>query len=488
MLFVLPESNNGLKGLDLVRLRRFADWRRIEIGLVSADGGMRRQALALGIPAFKDEQGAHNRRGWWRGRRRDERVGLPTTGAGSISEQSQQIAVTNKLAAHLQPRVWAVSPRQWLVRYVGILLFCVAVALLVVSFIYFVPTATITLHPETMDLHVEQPVVADPNLAAIDYQNKIVPGRNLLVEMVWDAELDTTGAVDVPNAPARGAVVFTNLTETAVTLPAGTQVSTADDPAILFQTLSTVTIPEVEGGTAEVEVVAVDPGPQGNVAAEQIVRVNGTFTEQVSVRNVSAMSGGAFRQEAVVNEADMARLRSQVVQFLQALAASELEAQLTEDEFLARDSLRIAVILDETYSHAVGELTESLSLEIRAALVGTAVNTTQASGLVYDILIRDVPFDHTVVPDSIHFTAGDVIGTDDAGRVTFVMQADGVAAVDVAQSTPTSAITGQDADLAIAYLNKSLPLQQLPLIDIWPVWFDRVPYAASRIEVEVVTR
>ncbi len=489
VLFVLPELNgHGLKGLDLVRLRRYADRRRIEIGLVTGDGGLRRQALALGIPAFKDEQGAQNRRGWWRGRRRGERVGLPTTGAGSIAEQPQPIVVTDELAPGLHHRAAHAMRRQWLVRYLGILLFCVAVALLVVSFIYFVPAATITLHPETTALHVEQPIVADPNLESLDYQNKIMPGRSLMVETVWQAALDTTGSEGVPNAPARGAVVFTNLTETAVSIPAGTQVSTADDPAILFQTLADVTIPEVEGGTAEVEVVAIDPGPQGNVAAEAIVQVDAAFAELVTVRNVQAMTGGAFRQEAAVSEADKTRLRAQVVQFLQALAASEMEAQLTESEFLARDSLRISTILDERYSHAVGELTSSLSLQMRAALVGTAVNTSQASGLVYDTLVQDVPPDHTVVPESIHFTAGDVIGTDEAGRVTFMMQADGIAAVDLTQSVPIDALTGQNPDLAAAYLFESLPLRELPTIDIWPVWFERVPYAPSRIEVDVETR
>lgn len=486
VLFVLPEGDGrGLKGLDLVRLRRYADRRRVEIGLVSTDGGLRRQALALGIPAFKNEQGAFERRGWWRGRRRDERVGLPTTGAGSIAEQSQQFAAAEVLPTRSTGRVAHSRRRQWLARYVGILLFWVAAALLVVSFIYFVPTATITLRPETIDLHVAQQIVADPNLAAIDYQNKMLPGRTLMVETSWQAELETTGAVDVSNAPARGPVLFTNLTEAAVTIPAGTEVSTADDPAVLFQTLADVTIPEVLGGTAEVEVAATTPGPPGNVAAGQIALVDAAFAEQVTVRNPEAMAGGAFRQETAVSEADMARLRSQVVQFLQALAASEMEAQLVESEFLARDSLRISTILSERYSQAVGAAAPKLSLEIRAELVGTAVNTSQASGLVYDTLIQDVPDDHAIVPDSIRFTDGDVIGADDAGRVTFVMQADGIAAVDLTQSVPIDALAGQTPDLAVAYLNASLPLRELPTIDIWPVWFTRVPYAASRIEVEV---
>jgi len=198
------------------------------------------------------------------------------------------------------------------------------------------------------------------------------------------------------------------------------------------------------------------------------------------------LDGGGVRQEPAVSETDMARLRSQVIQFLQALAASEMEAQLTEREFLTRDSLRIATVFSETYSNAVGEQAARLVLEIRAELHGTAVNTTEASGLAYESLIQDVPEGHTLVPESIRFASGDVLGTDDAGRVTFVMTADGVAAADLELNPSLDAVLGQDVETAVSYLHESLPLQGVPTIEVWPVWFNRVPYSAARIQVDVV--
>ena len=72
VVLVLPEDGGALReGLDLVRLRRHADRRRLDVGLVTAVPDITRQAKALGLPVFISvETAEHSRRGWWRGRRR----------------------------------------------------------------------------------------------------------------------------------------------------------------------------------------------------------------------------------------------------------------------------------------------------------------------------------------------------------------------------------------------------------------------------------
>ena len=114
---------------------------------------------------------------------------------------------------------------------------------------------------------------------------------------------------------------------------------------------------EAVGSTAEVEVIAEAPGPQGNVAANLVNRVQGPLDLQVEVRNLEEMTGGAVRETAAVSVEDQERLRAQALQFLQAVALANMEAQLTEREFLSKDAIRIVNIVDETFSHDVGEQT-----------------------------------------------------------------------------------------------------------------------------------
>ncbi|MCP4415067.1 MAG: hypothetical protein GY805_00495, partial [Chloroflexi bacterium] len=89
MLLLLPEEGDVLReGLDLVRLRRFADQQRLEVGLVTADKSLSRQAKALGLPVFSSVELAKNsRRSWWRGRKRSELVGLPTVGEVDLGKR-----------------------------------------------------------------------------------------------------------------------------------------------------------------------------------------------------------------------------------------------------------------------------------------------------------------------------------------------------------------------------------------------------------------
>lgn len=487
-LLVLPEDGGVLReGLDLVRLRRHADRLRLEVGLVTPDTDITRQGRALGFPTFTTVSGAENsRRGWWRGRRRQERVGLPTVGGISLLEWQRRPRLDEDDQKEVRRRLSPASQsRRWLLRYLAIFLFFVTLAILFVSFSYVVPGAIITLRPETQPLRAERLVIADPEFESVDYQSGTIPGRLLVVNQSWQAEVATVGTIEVPGAPARGPVLFVNRLAQEVIVPAGTRVSTSDGSNITFQTLADVTLAGVIGTTAETEVVAVEPGPEGNVEANRINRVQGSLALQVEVRNLEPLSGGGLQNVPAVAEADRDRLRSQVLQFLQALATSEMEAQLAEREFLARDSVRLVQIFSETYSHDVGEPASRLTLEMRAELHGTAINTTEAAGLVYEALAAEVPPGFSVVPDSLGFDTGEVVAVDEQGRVTFSMVGDGIAAAELNLAGPITAITGQEKDVAVAYLYQQLPVQDLPTIDIWPTWFDRVPYLPARIEARV---
>lgn len=487
VIFVLPDDGGVLReGLDLVRLLRKADSSRIEIGLITHDVEIIRQAKGLGIPTFDTiRQAKSNRRGWWRGKRRQELVGLPTNGDARFDEQPDRMDLWDKEEAHrrLSPKSMR---RKWVLRYTAILLFFVVMALLFVTFSYVVPRATVTLYPDSLPLRIEQTIVADPNVDAVNYAQYLVPGRILSVTTAWEAEMQTTGSTDVPEAPARGTVVFVNQIEQPVTVPAGTRVSTSDGSNIVYQTVEDATLPDTIGSTTEMQIIAIEPGPQGNVPANLVNRVEGTLATQVEVRNLDAIEGGGNRSAAAVTAADREALRAQVMQYLQAAALAEMADEVTVREFLTPDSLRVANIINETYSHDIGEQTDRLTLQMQVVFEGTAVNTTESSGIAFEALAILIPEGFALVPDSIRFESGNVTAVDEQGRVTFSMIAEGRASAELDVSQQIETIIGQDPETAVTYLNQRLPLREPTSIEIWPVWFERVPYLTSRIETEIV--
>ena len=491
VLLVLPEQPMLLEEwLDLVRLRRCAQQHRLEVGLVTAYREVASQAKSLGFPVFRTvDDGQEESRRWWRvrqGWRRPTRPGASVSldaaeGLKSLPDEADR----REMYRRMNPPSSRIN---WVRRYIGVFIFFMTLALVYVGVAYAVPGATIFLYPQVESLQVRRQIVADPQLAAVNFSDASVPARRLIVSEVWQAEVATTGSLEVPDAQARGAVVFVNLLDQTVTIPAGTRVSTTAGARIVFQTVETVQAPGVEGGTVEVGAIALEPGRRGNVLPTLINRVEGPLSAQLEVRNLEAMQGGAVRAVPAVATEDQDRLRAQVLQQLQTLASAEMQELLAESEFLALNSVRVNEILHETYSHFPGEPTDRLALEIRAQVEGTAVDATQANDLVYEGLAGAVRPGYELVPESLQFYSDAVIDVDAQGRVTFEMVGDGLIAAAVDTSELLHDVSGQPPGLAASYLYERLPLRDYPSIRIWPNWFDRLPYLPARIRTEVVTQ
>ncbi len=481
VLLVLPNDGRVLDNqVDLARLRRKADGLRLEIGLVTLDPQLILMARSLGFPTFaNDWQAERDERLWRRGRRRREKAGLaPDEIRRTFLAHIDRQEVERRKAAR---PVW----QTWVWRYLTIPIFFFALALVYLGIVYSVPGATITIRPYVEPVAVTQMVVADPQLAAVNFGGASIPARVLLVQATWQTEVATTGTINVPDTQARGKVLFVNLVDLPVTIPAGTEVATSGSGRIVFQTVQPVQAAGLVGATAEADVIAVDPGPRGNVEANQINQISGALASQLEVRNIEPLTGGDVRQAPAVSQADIDRLRTQVVQYLQTLAQGQMEAQLEENEFLARESLQVSEILQETRSHAIGERADTVALEIRAEIRATAVDTNQANDLVYSQLIGTVRSGYTLVPDSFNFYSDGVSAVDGEGRVNFSMVGEGIIAAQLDLAPHLSEIAGQETDLAMRYLYEQLPLEVFPEARVLPDWFGRLPYLPARIQVEV---
>ncbi|UCG25091.1 MAG: baseplate J/gp47 family protein [Chloroflexota bacterium] len=474
---VLPPKSNLLTDyLDLALLRRQTDDLRLEVGLVTVDDRVVGQAKALGFPVFPSvESTLKSRRRWWRGRRRREQVGTPTR---MDQEDSREVRRRKTPRAR-----WQV----WLLRYGAVLFYIATLAILFVAAVYAIPGATVTLRPIVETVEVRRQIVADPELESTVVGGASVPGRVLSSVQEWQAEVATTGVIEVDDGPARGQVVFVNHLDQPVTVPAGTRVSTSAASRIVFQTLAQIEVPGVVGASAAADVVAVDPGPVGNVNANLINRIQGPLALQLEVRNLEALAGGGARQEPSVSEADRERLRSQIMQQLQVRALAEMEGQLSGREFLAKDSLRLVRILHETYSAFPGEQADSLALEIRAELQATAVDEAQATALVYEALTDAVGTGFALVPESLDFRSGRIQGVDNQGRVIFDMMGAGQMAAELDLGQLLNQVAGQESSIAATYLFERLPLQEYPEVDVWPSWFGRIPYLPIRIQTQIET-
>lgn len=76
LILVSPGQGLARPDLTLVLLRRLADREGRRVGLVSDDRDLRRQAMALGLPAFRDIRSAEQQESRWDTAPRREIVGF----------------------------------------------------------------------------------------------------------------------------------------------------------------------------------------------------------------------------------------------------------------------------------------------------------------------------------------------------------------------------------------------------------------------------
>src|SRR6185436_7859720 len=140
---------------------------------------------------------------------------------------------------------------------------------------------------------------------------------------------------------------------------------------IRFQTSNDADIPP--RGRADVQVIAVEPGPTGNVAKFAINTAEGSLNQAVNVINANAASGGSVKRAPVVSEEDKRRVEEVLAQRLRQEAVSKFQAALKEDEFVPPET--VTVTLDsKTFDKFVDEQADLLTLSAHATAHGLIVN------------------------------------------------------------------------------------------------------------------
>ena len=479
VLLVLPAAHEPIRNrLDLLLVRRQAGRLGLAVAIVTTNPAVAAEARDLGLPVFPTVEIGQNRR-WrwpWQPFQRPQVILPPKPpDPGDLREMHRRT----------RPRpAW----QRWANRLGSLALFAFALAFLGIAAVYIVPGATVTLHPESRDLTVTAIVVGDPTVEVADYDAGVIPARVIRVEVNWRGSAATTGTTDVPDSPATGTVVFVNQQAEPITVPAGTIVRTSAGTPIRFRTTRSVEVPGARGATVEAPVIALDAGPRGNIDENLINQIEGALALTLNVRNLTPTQGGGMRQVRSVTQADLDRLRGQVLQQLFQLSKAEMAQWMTESEFLAEESLSLFSVLEQNYSRYVGEQADSVEMRMTALIQGFAVDTTEGYGVVYTALAAETPPGYRLLPETIaQPRRGEVLKVDEQGRVTFLMQGRARIAAVIDLDAVTDTIRGQRIDRASAWILSHVAVQREPEIDVWPSWLGRLPHLPIRIDARITT-
>ena len=178
-----------------------------------------------------------------------------------------------------------------------------ALALAIWGILVVTPSATITIQPAREKISIQRQITAELNPSA---ENGSVGARSVSIVSRWESGMVPSGQAELAANPARGQIVFANLTSDPQTIPAGTTVFAIDGSGnqISFRTNGVAELPAANGATAEVDIVAIEVGPEGNLAAGSISAAEGDWGSIVEVSQPLATFGGNIQPVPVVTEAD----------------------------------------------------------------------------------------------------------------------------------------------------------------------------------------
>lgn len=458
--------------IDLALLRHHAQRLGRQLTLVTQDPTVRRNAHRVGFPVAdslsdlpEDDWPSHS-------------PTFPPLPGGRVDIWKEPtFPPTERRPAALEGR-WGDVLRRITIGFITFTVLAVIVLLL--------PSSSIVLRPGTNPALMTISFHLDP-LNCPKEDQACIPTQQVELRMQQDSRMQTTGLVRVPETAARGEAVFTNLTGRPLEIPAGTGVRPTGSQNLRFLTTGLLELEADIGATGRVEIVAAQPGSQGNLPAGSINAIEGPLGLNASVSNPVPLTGGREAIKHGVSASDIDQLRRDLERALIDQARTAITDSLGPSQRLAADSLRIIEVLEQGFNPAAGNASESLSGRLDARLTALTYDQTEFHTAAYRYVESRLHEKQRVVPGSM--------GLLQTGPVE--IQGDGSALLRAHAQFETyrhldfpgliSTIRGKTPEEARGILegNYDLVVQEIHTI---PGWFPWISWVPSRIQISLAWR
>ena len=472
ILIVWPEKEGLLhRRLDLVLLLRRAQSLGSPLALVTRDRDVRYYAPRIGIPVFKSLRQAQNRH--WRVPHRFRSKGSDE--APSLLEGQER----RQVSAFLErpPR----ETRQ-LSPSIRVAFFAAGVLSLLAIAATLAPGAQLSLSPRTIVQDVLIDAYSNPEIEAVSLAGA-VPSELVSVIVEGRETLTTSGSIRLPDRPAEGKAIFTNLTDQPVDIPSGTVVRPLGERPKRYATLRDSTAPVGAGQTVEVDIRCLTPGGDGNLPANRLAAIEGYLGTQLSVTNLGPIAGGSDRREPAPREIDRTRLAESLFTALEATALREIEKSLDPGDLAIPSTLELLETISESYQPEQEQPADQLVLTWQLEFQARVIRREKLEDLVLSVFDANLPAGYNPLVESLQVEHLNEAVTDDSGQIYWKLHAVRRLQAQISDSQAIRLSLGLAPDLAASRLQASLPLEGPPKITIQPDWWPRLPVLPFRIDV-----
>ena len=453
--------------LELSLILRHSAAMHIQIALVTPPRKIAQAAKDLNIPVFPSIRIAQ--RTPWENLPQD----LPAPPPGHTALRSWKIlrGLVRK-PAHPNPSPPAARASTFLAGVFAFLLLLLAI----------IPSAEISLQPNTVAQILQMDISAHPSIHNFNL-NGSLPAQILTITVEGRDQINTSGSIAVPITPAVGTVTFTNLTDQAITIPAGTVIHTIDPDGIRFETTEEAALIAEVGAEVSAAVKALQPGEAGNLPAHSLVLVDGALGLNVIVSNLEPTSGGSQQTNAAPDPADYDNLKSQLLAALWENAQQEALSAQYPAALVLSDSPRSTIILREEFTPKEPQPASELTLLLQVEYELAVVSKSDLENMAAAVLDATLPSGYSVQAGTLSISQLSQPETDAQERTTWKALLQREIYPDITSEIVANLVKGKYLGKAGVVLEDLLSLESLPEISVFPAWWPVMPLLPQRISV-----
>lgn len=474
VLLVWPRRGRVLeRRVDLLLVQRHCLQLGFQVAIVSKSGDVRWHAADLGIPVFSNAVQAQ--RSIWRYPKSHSEIIQLARGDSHMSAQASGLRQT------LQGFRLAPDQRNWL-RYS---MFCVGVFSFLALVLFFAPGAKIILKPLLTPQQIVLPIRVQTGITAANPSGDI-PAHVISAIVEGSDQIQSTSMVSIPKDKAGGEVLLTNLTGQPVKIPQGSIVQTAGKNPVQFSTTRAVLLPGKIGASQVVSVLAVTAGRQGNVPAGQIITFESDLGYLASVTNSRPITGGSDQKNPAPGADDYQLLQERVLGNLKERAAEELSAQLESSQQLMIESLVIHRVIEKKWLPERNQPGDWLQLTMRVEYRAWFVETSDLRAVAQSGLNANLPDGSQPIQSSLNYEFEfDPQPQDftDTQMLSGKLSAAWDLKPEYSRSQIVQYLPGLTIDQAVELIESHVKLSQAPRVELFPVWWNRMPFLPFRIDV-----
>ncbi len=454
--------------LDLTLIYRRCQSAGMKLALVCKRHDIKDYAQELGIPVFRSVRQAQNV-AW------EYTILPPTALERPIKKRSQQ-ELHQLLQTQRLPN-WTDLPATRIVAFISSLLALLTIAA------YFIPSAQVQYLPQLTTQTLELTLHTDPNVANFNLSGT-VPAERVTISVEGRNNIQPTGNIGIPDTPATGLIQFTNLTDQAISIPAGTVIRTSDlEAQVRFITSTAAELDAEVGDSVLIPIEAVNPGPAGNLAANTLTSIEGDLALKLFVTNPNSTSGGSETVSTAPTTEDYDRLYNLLLDSLWQNALDEAQTGLAVKDIILDSRPRKITIIAEEFSPPEPQPSPTLSLLLRVEFELMVVRWDTLHMMGNAVLDATLPEDFAAQPDtlSIQMVTEPMIGDDDTATWQVILGRQIFPSKNLAPAIQQ--ILGRQPTQAVKILRSTLSLSANPEIAISPDWWPWMPFLDMRIKL-----